>query len=151
MTKWSRSFKKVCCATQRGIAILFVLACVALVGALLLGVTQYQLRLVQHQRLWQFERQAAWLLEAGLDRARAQLAHDATYRGETWKPVVQVGDQQRAASVGIIATPQSSGRFRVEVDVKYPVEPVSSAITVSKTAVYVISASGDRLFLQEDS
>jgi Tfp pilus assembly protein PilV len=150
MRKWNRCSKRVHCATQRGIAILFVLGCVALVSALLLGVTHYQLRLFHRHRLWQFERQAAWLLEAGLDRARAQLAHDATYQGETWKPVVQVGDYQRPASVRIAATPQSSTRFRVEVDVRYPVEPVPSAITISKTAVYVISAPGDRSFPQED-
>jgi type II secretory pathway component PulK len=72
------------CATRRGVAALFVLICLSfatVVATLLMQAVvaerKYVARLAQTH-------QAEWLVEAGVDRAVAQLARSSRYTGETW-------------------------------------------------------------------
>ncbi len=69
-----------------GILILAVLACLALV-TVLAGVWLRMLALERQQaRSQQFTLQAEYLADSGLQRATAQLAANAAYRGESWEP-----------------------------------------------------------------
>ncbi len=71
---------------RRGILILAVLACLALV-TVLAGVWLRMLALERQQaRSQQAVLQAEYLAESAIQRATTQLASSADYRGETWQP-----------------------------------------------------------------
>jgi hypothetical protein len=69
---------------RRGVALLVLLVGLAVAAAISVSV----LRLAALQRrsleIHQWQAQAEWLAESGLERAAARLAADTAYRGETW-------------------------------------------------------------------
>jgi hypothetical protein len=69
--------------------------------------------------------QAAWLAESGADRARARLAADRAYRGETWTLSADESGLADAAEVRIVAEPSADrpGRWKVQVEADYPNHP----------------------------
>ena len=69
---------------SRGLTVVAVLICLFVLtivsGAVLkVGFARRELARAQERRL-----QAIWLVESGVQRARARLAQDRDYRGETW-------------------------------------------------------------------
>ena len=69
---------------RRGMTVVAVLVC--LLVMMLLGAALLKLALAEREQQPRSERrlQAEWLVESGLERARARLAADASYAGETW-------------------------------------------------------------------
>jgi Tfp pilus assembly protein PilV len=69
---------------RRGLIVVAVLVC--LVVMMLLGAALLKVALMERESNREAERrlQAQWLVESGLERARAKLAADASYAGETW-------------------------------------------------------------------
>ncbi len=78
---------------RRGLMVVAVLVC--LVVMMLLGAALLKVALLERESNREAERrlQAEWLVESGLERARARLAADASYSGETWT--------QSAADLGL--------------------------------------------------
>jgi Tfp pilus assembly protein PilV len=83
--------------------------------------------------------QATWLAESALERAAAQLAADAAYRGETWTIPAKELDAHNAAVVRIeVQTVSESPKARrVRVQADFPNHPEHRARQTKETVVYV--------------
>lgn len=93
---------------RRGLLILAVLACLTLV-AVLAGVWLRLLALERQQaRSQQSTLQAEYLANSALDRATAQLAVSAEYRGETWEPSADALGLPLPAKVTIEVEPEKN-------------------------------------------
>ena len=121
---------------RRGMTIVAVLVCLLVV--MLLGAALLRVALAERDSNRDQERrlQAEWLVESGLERARARLTADASYAGETWHIApAELGLEEagataalaenadRAAGVVTIAVDRpakASGRRRVRVQADYP-------------------------------
>ena len=104
---------------RRGLMVVAVLVC--LVVMMLLGAALLKVALLERENNREAERrlQTQWLVESGLERARARLAADASYSGETWT--------QSAADLGL-AEPA----------------PASALAPTADRAVGVVTISVDR-------
>jgi hypothetical protein len=69
---------------RKGVMILAVFVGLFLVGLFAVAMLQAILQAHQIQQRDRFELQARFLMEAGIERARAQLARDPGYSGERW-------------------------------------------------------------------
>jgi type II secretory pathway component PulK len=105
---------------RRGAILILVLACLAIAAAMsvvIMGQILAERRAVQlnHRRL-----QAAWLAEAGVERAAARLAADPKYTGENWKIAAKELASDESASVriqiGTIAGQPERRSVRVQSD-----------------------------------
>jgi Tfp pilus assembly protein PilV len=112
---------------RRGLILVAVLVCVLVL--MMLGAALLKVELASRQSNRDHERrlEAQWLAESGLERARARLAADPSYSGETWKlSAADLGlddATQTAAAAGVVAISvnQNSGeprrkRVRVQAD-----------------------------------
>jgi Tfp pilus assembly protein PilX len=121
---------------RRGAALIVALVCLALASALL-GIVA-RTAFVQHRgaKMELQEVQAAWLLEAGLSRAVAQLAADANYPGETWSIPAAAFDGRGSAVVRIeVARDEPQAKLRrVRVQADWPEAP-NERIRKSKTLI----------------
>jgi Tfp pilus assembly protein PilX len=120
---------------RRGLMVVAVLVC--LVVMMLLGGALLKVAFLEREsnREAELRLQAEWLVESGLERARARLAADASYPGETWTPSAAdlgladsaaaktgAGNGDRAGGVVAISVDRSGGgpRRRVRVQADYP-------------------------------
>jgi type II secretory pathway component PulK len=108
--------------SRRGAVMLYALVCLmllSLIGASLLKLATAQRHQVRRE---QSRMQAAWLAEAGIERAVALLADDADYAGETWELSADDIGGADAASVQIeVVTTEADSRQRtVAVTAEYP-------------------------------
>ena len=67
-------------------------------------------------------RQAQWLAESALSRARAALADDANYEGETWQPESDVPAQ----AIIVVTKNEADQSRQITIDAQYPADPVYS-------------------------
>ena len=111
---------------RRGVAIIVGLICLAVASALMAVVTR--IAIIQREAARDESRrvQAAWLVESALDRARARLATDRDYFGETWKITPDaLGSRHGAAVViEIVASDEDRRQRIVRVRADYPDDPV---------------------------
>jgi hypothetical protein len=70
----------------RGSALIIALICLVLASALTVSLVQIVILQRGQVERDEWQLQAEWLAESGVDRAAAQLAADATYDGEEWLP-----------------------------------------------------------------
>jgi len=105
---------------RRGIAMAMALA--ALLAVMLVAGALIQSLLASHRQSKRYatELQAQWLAEAGLDRARAQLATNSDYVGETW-PAGVGGAESEVGEVTIRIEPAAaSSPGKLVVEAVYP-------------------------------
>ncbi|HEV8072280.1 MAG TPA: hypothetical protein VGP76_31475 [Planctomycetaceae bacterium] len=107
--------------TRRGIAALIALVCLSLatvIGTLLLQAALGEQRYLSRLEL---QSQGEWAAEAGLSRARAQLAKSARYSGETWTiPSSALGRTESATvRITVRAGDSSKSGRRVEVSATF--------------------------------
>jgi Tfp pilus assembly protein PilX len=110
---------------------------VCLVVIMLLGAALLKVALLERESSRETERrlQAQWLAESGLERARARLASDASYPGETWtlsaadlglveSAPARADEGKREGAVGVvtISVDRSGGGISrvVRVQAEYP-------------------------------
>jgi type II secretory pathway component PulK len=112
--------------TKRGMILLLVLACLAIAGVLFAIGVRVAFSAHHVARMSQWNLQAQWLAESGLERAVAQLAADADYSGETWNIPAQDLGGADAGTVKIEVKPApAGGKGRlVKVDAAIPDDPV---------------------------
>jgi type II secretory pathway component PulK len=123
---------------RRGAAALFVLLCLSIatiVATLLVKAAVVEKTYASRLAL---THQADWLVEAGLNRAAAQLGRSRSYAGETWPlPAAQL-DGSREATIHIdVKTDADSKLRRVHVAVELQ---GSSGTTVRATKEIRIAA-----------
>ncbi len=93
-------------ANQRHATVLIcVLACMAVVTALVTSTAQMALQTRKSMRLQHQLRQVEQLLEAGIDRAAQRLANDPEYTGEIWKllPTTFSGGEEATVTIEVSA------------------------------------------------
>jgi hypothetical protein len=111
-------------AGRRGlvlVAVLFCLAAAALTIMAILRTTTIELsQLRSQQQQLQLDR----LAEAGVERARAQLAASPTYQGETWSLTAdELGGASAAAVVIAVAEVKDQANQRqIRVQADYPID-----------------------------
>jgi Tfp pilus assembly protein PilX len=108
---------------RRRRAAMMVMAMVTLAVVSAIGA-QVAISLVaahRQARRYHDELQAAWLAESGLERARARIAEDEAYDGETWQPVVvRNADGDQAGSVEITLESADNGDRRITARAHWP-------------------------------
>lgn len=107
---------------RRGATLVLVLVTLGVALLLCGGLLQLALRqrrLVERQHR---EAQAAWLVEAGIERAAARLAADPAYEGETWTIPAEQLPTGEPAEVRIAVLPSVDGAEQrtIEVAADFP-------------------------------
>jgi Tfp pilus assembly protein PilX len=88
--------------SRRGGALVAALVTLLVVMMVAGAIVRSRVSAHRQARQSQYELQAQWLAESGIERARAQLAKTTVYRGETWQPSLTVGgDASATATVEI--------------------------------------------------
>lgn len=107
---------------RRGAAMMVALVVVTLVGILSVACLRECLRHDRQLRRENDARQAQWLAESALQRARAAIAKNADYRGETWKVSVPQPSGDVAGTVDIQIKDS-----RLTIDALFPADPIHGA------------------------
>ena len=109
-----------------GAVLICVLVCIAVVAMLLAGMIRNTLMTRRQLRTEQHARQAAWLVQAGAERAAFQLAKDSKYEGESWglEPGEIVGSHP--GQINITVDQLSSERVIATVVAEYPSGEITS-------------------------
>ncbi len=130
---------------RRGAVLMMTLVAVALASVLLTSLMTNALSERRQVRKQRQAVQADWLVEAGLQRAVAQLASDAGYRGETWRVDAKSLGGQHAAVVHIevSALKQPANARRVVVQADLPEDPPQRVRRQAQFTVQVPSIPGD--------
>jgi len=97
---------------------------IVLVGLLvvaLIGTAMTRTVLLQRRatRQAEYEQQAAWLADSALQRARARLADDAEYQGETWT-VAAAELAAGASGIAVIRIETADGARLIAIEATYP-------------------------------
>jgi len=128
---------------QAGLALALVL--IALLIVTMLGASLVRTVTIQHQqaRVERDRRHSFYLVESGIDRARAALEANTKYQGELWQPWADLHPTGVTASVDIKASPMADqpDRFRVLVEARY----------ASQSAVAAVSRREVRLHIHADA
>jgi len=109
---------------RRGMALLFVLAALAVLAALLGSLLKMAAINSRRNRTQFYRAQAEWLARSALERAVARLGEDADYPGETWNVSAAELADDLPAAVRIVVGPDTSGTQRrlVKVEADYPAD-----------------------------
>jgi hypothetical protein len=107
-------------STRSGVAALLVLICLSFATVVATLLIQAALAERTYANRIALTYQTDWLVEAGIDRAAAQLGQSATYKGETWPVSFQIADRALNGVVHIeIKTAGSQTRFvRVKAEIR---------------------------------
>ena len=125
---------------RRGAVMIIVLVLFAVTFAFA-GIWAKRL-LAEHrgQRRSEERVQAAWLAEAGVRRAAAQLSADADYQGEEWPVDAKELNRAKPASVLISIQPgDSPGQVRLVARARYPRE--DAHVQATKTVVFTLPST----------
>ncbi len=106
---------------RRGAAAVLVIVCLTLLGVLLASMARLQIMHHRRIRAAEYQAQAGWLVDAGIERAVARFTQDPTYLGETW----EIGPDQLGGRAG-----------RVLIEVPPSEDGASAAISIRVTADY---------------
>ncbi len=114
-------------SNRQGVAIILGLVCLAMASVLMAVVTRIALIERGAARDESRRVQTAWLVESALDRARARLAADPDYSGETWKitPDALGGRHGAAVLIEVVASDEDPRQRIVRVRADYPEDPVN--------------------------
>ena len=93
---------------RKGAVLLVALACLALVAVVAMVVVKTQMQLKKQAELQEFQTQAEWLAESGIERGVAQLRASHKYRGEVWKISADELQERGAGEVTIEVVPSAA-------------------------------------------
>lgn len=136
---------------RSGAALIVAMICLLLVGAL--STTLVRTALMQREQVEraQWQLQAEWLAEAGLERALANQQRDAAYAGETWRPTSSPqGPVIGRVTIDVTAGGDASQGPVIRVTVDVPDDPVDRA-RVSRTWRVEARAPSDSSPMPADS
>jgi type II secretory pathway component PulK len=119
---------------RRGIVLVAALVAFAVVVATLFGILQLVVAHARQQRSEVQSIQSAYLADAGIARAQAQLRGDATYRGETWLVPAEMldGNDVGKVVIEIALTAGNANRMNIKSQADFPDDPFRRARTVRK-------------------
>ncbi|RUL88070.1 hypothetical protein [Tautonia sociabilis] len=107
---------------RQGGAALVALVCLSVIVLVVAGLIRLGADRAEHLLALERESQALWLVEAGLERAAAQLRVDPSYEGETWTlPPEALGGREGTVTIEVEETdPGADQPLTVRVRADYP-------------------------------
>jgi hypothetical protein len=127
--------------TRRRSGLAAMVALVSISFATVIAAVILKTGVAEHGYMRRLERQlqAGWLVEAGLDRAAAQLVRTPTYSGETWPIAASHLGGSQDAVVHIAINREASNSKRRTVHVTVMLDPKSvTPIEVSKETIFAV-------------
>jgi type II secretory pathway component PulK len=114
---------------RRGAALMAALVCMLVASVLAGSVLRAVVRDQRQSRERLRRTQAAWLAEAGVERAAAQLRARGDYDGETWRvpPAELGGSDSGLVEIRVENVADRSAQRRVHVQADYPDRPLHRA------------------------
>jgi hypothetical protein len=112
--------------SRRGMALMAALVIVSLVAISAALYAQERLR-IRRQALRECElRQAQWLAEGAAERARAAIAQDANYEGETWTTALELSGESITgeAVIRVTGLEDSPAERTISIDSRLPLDPI---------------------------
>jgi type II secretory pathway component PulK len=100
-------------SARHGAAALLVLVCLSFATVVATLLIKSGLAERTYVSRLEFANQADWLVEAGIDRAAAQLTRSASYKGETWPISFTRLDSPRTVLVRIKVKQDTDPKFRL--------------------------------------
>lgn len=95
----------------------------------------------RRQRLFQHELQAEWLATGGIDRARARMARESDYAGETWRPPPGNGAPAGVVEISVARPAQPGSRAQIIAIARYPDDPARRALVRREYTIPIRPAS----------
>ncbi|MBN1395392.1 MAG: hypothetical protein JW959_10245 [Pirellulales bacterium] len=110
---------------RRGAAIVAILVCFILAGAIFVSLVRSAAVARDAARRDHWRLQAEWLAEAALERAIARVDLDAEYAGETWTLGPEQFAGRRGAAVTIAVEPSADApdKLSIQVVADFPDDP----------------------------
>lgn len=107
---------------RNGLVLAIALVAIAIASVVLLAIVKTAVAERRAMDVRQWQAQALWLADSGLERAAARLAADPDYRGETWHVPADELDGKAAAVVRIEIEPDGAieSRRQIRVQADYP-------------------------------
>jgi hypothetical protein len=120
-----------------GAVLLVVLVCLALATGMFVLVVKQVGAERKELELNQWSLQAAWLAEAGVERAAAKLAADPKYLGETWtiSAAELAGDEGGVVRIRVETVVGKPERRTVHIEADYPDAPERRCRQVKQVTV----------------
>ncbi len=124
---------------RRAAVLVVVLVCVGVASVIFASLLSGLASQHSAARTDEWQVQAAWLAESGLERAASRLRSDAKYAGETWRIPADVlgGPSGAAVRIEIQTLPDQPGRRLVRVQADFPDDARRWARESRQTAVPV--------------
>jgi Tfp pilus assembly protein PilV len=126
-------------ARRQGMVLIVVIVLLVVATLTFLSVAGLMARYRRQLHRQQWQAQASWLVESGLERAAARLAADPKYSGETWRisPDDFAGSDAAAVEIRVEPVAGAPGRRRVRVQADYPDDPVERARDVKQWTIEI--------------
>jgi hypothetical protein len=126
---------------RRGLMLVAVIVCLTIASAILLSAVKQFALAKRSAELHHRQQQAAWLVEAGLERAAAGLKQTG-YTGETWTiSAADLGGLDDAAvEIAVSQADDAQGDRKVDVTARYPAGEYG--MSVSKSVVINLETKG---------
>lgn len=109
--------------TRRGFVAILGVVCLGLISLILAAVLALTVREARQVQNEERRAQAAWLVQAGLEVARANLERDASYQGEVWNPAMQELDADSGrVEISVTSDPNTQEKRIVQIQADYPAQ-----------------------------
>ena len=106
---------------RHGFVALLGIVLLALVGLTMTAVVALAMRESRTVNAELRRIQAAWLVQAGLERAHAQLEHDPAYTGEVWVlPPLKTQPDTGEVKISVERSGETSAQSKILVQADYP-------------------------------
>lgn len=105
-------------SARDGTILVIALICLLLVTVLTASLTRTALLQREQVLRDEFQLQAEWLAEAGIDRAAVRLRSEPAYTGEEWRPAADVGEIPLGqVRIDVVREESDSGPTLVRINV----------------------------------
>ncbi len=111
---------------RTGFAAILGITCMGLIGLILAAVLALTLKESKQVQNEERRLQAAWLVQAGVEYARAQLERNPAYTGGAWTPQTELTTSDAGQiEISVNPVPDSPRRRTVQVQANYPAQGTS--------------------------
>ena len=123
---------------KKGVVLVCVIVCLAVVALILAGMLKRTLLTRQQIRTERNARQTQWLVQAGAERAAFFLARDSKYKGEQWSLPADAIAGTEPGAVSISVSRDATDRANVQIVAEYP---SGNVFAIRRTREFLIDLS----------
>jgi Tfp pilus assembly protein PilX len=129
MNRHCASYRNRRFARRRGAGLIIALVTLLVITLLTAAVVRSLVIRLRQSRIVAAELQAAWVADAAMARAVAQLHADPEYDGETWRAVTAASDDAEHTGIAEVRVVRSSNtNYRLKVEARFPDDPVRRVV-----------------------